>query len=464
MFTNASWKYVLGVLLVIFSLNAQAQSPSVTIVPSGPIVCAGSKLDAVTVNLNQPITYLWSNGATTSSINIFTTGFYRVRVTGVDNNGATVTVRSAWYPFLVIPQPNASISANGPLNLCPGQSVTLTANGGQFFSSFDWSNGATTRNTTVSQTGDYTVTISNNFGSCNATSSATVHVEQFDAGYVPAIIADGPITVCQPGYINLHADSGFTNYLWSTGSTSQAVSILMDGTQAPILDTMTVTLSVTINNLCTFTNTDGVVIRSVREPKLGTNYCGNFGLTATDSIRSEVVLTYLNFAPQYDFEFEETSNPGVTWNYLSNTRWCNLANVTPAIQANKFYNVRIRAVIAGIPYCYGAFCQIGVVPNGPVLENENNASALRVDASNELGAVVFPNPSAESFKLVLRNINADQPAIVRVSDVSGRLVGQYTYDATAGYLQFGESLNNGIYLVTVEQGNAKSISRVVKTN
>ena len=70
----------------------------------------------------------------------------------------------------------------------------------------------------------------------------------------------------------------------------------------------------------------------------------------------------------------------------------------------------------------------------------------------------------ESFKLVLSNLNADQSTAVNITDVSGRLVKQYQYDATAEFLQFGQDLTNGIYFVTVEQGDAKSVTRIVKTN
>ena len=448
-------------------MTAQAQTPSVAIVPTGPIVCAGTKLDAVTTNLTGPFSYSWNTGATTSSIVVTQTGFYRVTVLGTFN-GSVRKVRSSWVPLFVIPLTNASISSNGSTNICAGQSVTLTANGGQFFSSFLWSTGATNRNITVSATGDYTVTITNSFGGCNTSSTATIHVESFDANYIPTITALGPVTVCKPGYVNLTADAGFSGYTWSTGATTQGVSILLDGLPAlnpPVLDTVTVYLTVQVNNSCEFTNPNGIVVRSIREPKLNTAYCGNFSLTPTDSVRSELVLTYLTFVPQYQFEFEETTQPGILWTYTSNTRWVNFANVTPALLPGKFYNVRVRAVIGGTPYCYGEVCQIGFTPlrTGAPLSNLNATQALRLDGSS-IEASIFPNPSTESFQLVVRNLNADQSASVSVTDVSGRLVKEYQYSSTTQSLQFGAELNNGIYFVTIQQGDAKSVSRIVKTN
>lgn len=458
--TNGFWKYVLGVFLTVTSLSANVQAQSVTIVPSGPILCAGTKLDAVVTGLNGPLTYLWSNGATTSSIFVTQTGFYRATVWGFVN-GSQVRVRSAWTPLLVIPLTNATINPPGPVNVCPGQSATLLGSGGQFFSSYAWSNGASTRNITVNQTGDYTLTVTNSFGSCSTSTSATVHVEVFDQGYQPAITALSPITVCQPGFIDLAADSGFSSYSWSTGATTQNVSVLMDGSGAgAVLDTQTVTLTVTLNGgQCSFTNS-GVVVRSVRQPELLTNFCGNLSLTPTDSIKSGLVLTYLS-APQYEFEFEETTTPGVTWTHVSNSRWCNLANVAPAIQANKFYIVRVRAIVDGTPYCYGDPCIIGVVLARAAGDNNGEATA-RIE--NGITSAIFPNPSAASFYMVVRGFDENATVDVRVTDLAGRLVNNFTYDSQAGTMEFGKDLNNGIYLVTAQQGDKTSVTRIVKTN
>jgi len=443
------------------SISAQAQTPSVAIVPSGPILCAGTKLDAITTNLTGPYTYQWNTGATSSSIVVTQTGFYRVSVLGT-LNGTLRKVRSAWVPLFIIPLTNATITA-GATTLCPGQTTDLVSSGGQFFSDYSWSTGETSQDITVNATGDYTLTITNNFGGCNTSSSATVHIDAIDSSFVPAITAVGPVTVCKPGYVHLSADSGYSGYSWSTGDTTQNISVLMNGLQmGAILDTLTVYLTVNINNTCEFTNPNGIVLRSIREPKLGTASCGNLSLSTTDSIKSELVLSYLGNPAQYEFEFEETTNPGVIWTYLSNTRTAQFANITPALEAGKFYNVRVRAVIDSVPYCYGQVCQIGLAPLR-LSSTVNSPITLRLDGS-ALEATVYPNPSTESFNLVMNNLNSDQAATVNISDVSGRLVKEYQYDSSAGSLQFGQELNNGIYFVTVQQGDAKSVTRIVKTN
>ncbi|GAB2459527.1 hypothetical protein GCM10011375_09400 [Hymenobacter qilianensis] len=64
--------------------------------------------------------------------------------------------------------PTASISASDPTTFCAGGSVTLTASEG---TSYSWSSGQTTRAITVSASGNYSVTVTNN--GCSATSDAT---------------------------------------------------------------------------------------------------------------------------------------------------------------------------------------------------------------------------------------------------------------------------------------------------
>lgn len=452
--TNGIWKYVAGVFLVV-SMTAAVQAQSVTIVPSGPIVCAGTKLDAVSSGLAGPLTYLWNTGATTASIFITQTGFYRVSVFGFVN-GQQVRVRSSWTPFLVVPTTNATINPPGPIKVCPGQSVTLQGSGGQFFSSYSWNTGANTRNITVNQSGDYTLTVTNSFGACSTSTSATVNVEVFDQGYQPAINALSPLTVCKPGFVQLGADPGFSAYNWSTGATSQNISVLMDGLQqGAVLDTLTVYLTVSLNGgQCSFSSA-GTLLRSVRQPELISTFCPNLNLTLADSIKSGLVLAYLS-TPQYEFEFEETTAPGTTFTHTSSTRWCKLADVTPALQPNKFYLVRVRAIVDGIPYCYGDPCIIGVT----AAPQASNGSRM----NNGVEASVYPNPSASSFFMVAQGFAADQQVAIRVTDMAGRLVDTFNYNANEGAMEFGRNLNDGVYFVTAQQGEKITMTRIVKSN
>jgi len=131
-----------------------------------------------------------------------------------------------------------------------------------------------------------------------------------------------------------------------------------------------------------------------------------------------VSLKYLGIPPGYEFEFEETTNPGTTWVYNNGTsRKLLLSNVTPALQIGKFYNVRERAVVNGISYCYGDPCVVGITG---AMANPNQAERNSNIAGNiEIG--VYPNPSNDYFNVNILTGSENQTE-VRLMDMSGRTI------------------------------------------
>lgn len=115
--------------------------------------------------------YQWSSGETTPRIVVRQSGVYRVVVTNdVDCQGGSeaveVNVGSVRAP---------TITSTRPFGLCPDDSITLDA--GLGFAKYQWSNGDTTRRTTIKQAGIYTVTVSSATG-CSA-SSAPLEIKNF---------------------------------------------------------------------------------------------------------------------------------------------------------------------------------------------------------------------------------------------------------------------------------------------
>jgi hypothetical protein len=136
-------------------------APTASISAGGPTTfCTGGNVTLTAANANS---YLWSTGATTQAIIVSASGTYDCVVTGA--NGCTATSNSI--SVTVVPPPTANISAGGPTTFCAGGNVTLYASGG---TSYLWSTGATTSSIVVTQSGSYTVDVSN--GSCGTTSSA----------------------------------------------------------------------------------------------------------------------------------------------------------------------------------------------------------------------------------------------------------------------------------------------------
>ncbi|MBK9463068.1 MAG: gliding motility-associated C-terminal domain-containing protein [Sphingobacteriales bacterium] len=229
---NASGTYSVTVTTANCTIIDQL---NVTLVPpfnlaSGTTVtgCSGSQpLDATVAGAN----YLWSTGATTPIINITQTGTYTVTVT---KSGCQEVATTQVNIITLTATLNAD--AQGNLTFCSDQaSINLqpdvTFTGGTGSASYQWSTGAVTPAISVSNGagGQYTVTVSGS--SCSTQASANVQ-------FVPQLVVDlgPPQTVCGGNTVTLDAGLAGSTYIWSTGETTQQITV----TQT---DTYTVTVT-----------------------------------------------------------------------------------------------------------------------------------------------------------------------------------------------------------------------------
>lgn len=171
-------------------------------------ICTGQ---STTLTASGGNTYSWSNGFNIDSIIVSpaATTTYTVTVTSgncADTISATVTVNT---------QPTGSIA--GDLDICVGETTTLTATGG---SSYLWSNNQTTTLITVSPVSNttYSVTVTGANG-CLDTVSAAVTVNQ-----LPVANARPDTIICSGNNVELRASSGST-YLWSTGASTANITV-----------------------------------------------------------------------------------------------------------------------------------------------------------------------------------------------------------------------------------------------
>ena len=117
----------------------------------------------------------------------------------------------------ILPTPNAGVSASGPLSICQGDQVTLQVLSGvglQYAWRLNGQNiaGATNAAYTASQSGIYTILVTNSEG-CSALSLPNVVIVSNNPG--ATINAAGPTTFCQGGSVVLNANTGAgLNYQW----------------------------------------------------------------------------------------------------------------------------------------------------------------------------------------------------------------------------------------------------------
>lgn len=130
----------------------ETQNPEPQIAPtSNQLICDGG---TVTLDAGSGYdNYSWEpNGEQTQTISVSASGSYSAVVTDVAGcNGTTDTVE-----VTILNVPDAVITANGPLEICQGESVSLDAGSG--YDTYLWSNSAITQGTNASVSGDYSVT------------------------------------------------------------------------------------------------------------------------------------------------------------------------------------------------------------------------------------------------------------------------------------------------------------------
>jgi len=114
------------------------------------------------------------------------------------------------------------ISPRGPVTICAGGSVTFAADTG--FVSYRWSTGSTSRVITVTQSGTYTVTVTNAAG-CIAQAAVVLRVIP-----KPTPVIDGPRDFCNGDSIVLNVTQPFAQYQWSTGERTRQIVVRSAGT------------------------------------------------------------------------------------------------------------------------------------------------------------------------------------------------------------------------------------------
>ncbi|MEM1214228.1 MAG: gliding motility-associated C-terminal domain-containing protein, partial [Bacteroidota bacterium] len=159
--------------------------------------------------------YAWNTNETTPSIDITSGGTYTVTATEANGCVATASIEVTEVPALMP-------TVEGDLTICPGASTTLATTG--FFTSVNWSNGTSGPSITVSEAGDYTVTVENSTG---CTGSATVTVVEVPN---PTPEIDGDFRLCTDEVSTLTTTQTYATYAWSNNSTESMLDVSEPGT------------------------------------------------------------------------------------------------------------------------------------------------------------------------------------------------------------------------------------------
>jgi len=245
--------------------------------------------------------YTWSTGAETSSISASDGGLYEVTV--ADENGCTgsttfqVDQLDELSPTIVISSAD-----------CDGI-VILTTD--IIYDAYQWSSSSEADSISVSQGGDYQVTVTDVNG-CTGTAEIEVSIPN-----TPDLTILGATTFCAGSSTTLTSSIEAESYQWSTGSTEESIIVTTPGSVILIIedlngcavsDTVDIVesdnLNPAIEGPTLFCNEEFIVLNSVNEydsylwstgdtsESIETNVPDVYGLTVTDTNGCSGTNTY----------------------------------------------------------------------------------------------------------------------------------------------------------------------------
>ena len=486
------------------TLNYVDCGPNTATIIGSNYFCDENDATLSVTNATGAVSYLWSNGASTSSITVDQPGSYFVKVTFA--NGTSII--SA--PF-VVADFLTSAGISGATSFCSGSTNTLTATGG---SSYLWNTGATSASINVTTPGTYSVTISNSNG-CSI--QKQIVVTSYVCTYCPAsnnLLVNGSFEnpaitsswgiVSVPSWTNLVDNNKIevhknvlsipipngNQYIEVNGSTYgkiyQDVTVLankslqlsfMYRARTSAIEKIKVTLFDPTNNSNTYSF--NATATSNLWKKITANYSSALnqtkvrilieGLTGyapgAGNLIDDVNFNYYDCANNSSvvIGFNEICNGSSTILSLLNNNnivsylW-STGETTPTISVNQIGSYSVTVTLNdGNTLTSSAF---NVTTCNIIVNRETEGKSL--DKVINYNVILYPNPSVSTFSL---NLVSDSDADVEISvfDLQGRNIeNKIISKDNLNSITLGANLPSGIYNVIVKQGENIKSQRLIK--
>jgi PKD repeat protein len=368
-------------------------SPGVSLGPDH-VECGPFTLDAGPGGL----VYIWNTGAGTQTINANAAGSYAVTITNSFGCQRSDTV-------------NITMSAPPTVSLGPDQllcnGVSITLNAGNPGMTYLWSNGQTSQSITVNNPGDYLAFVTNAQG-CTGVDS--IHLGSSNL----LVNLGSSASICGPtGTTVLDAGNPGSVFLWSTGATTQQVTVNAVGTY-----------SVTVTDALGCTATDNITVNQQQAVTAGFQYNPTSGTL---------------FAP---VQFTDQSNGGAngwTW-YFGDGLTSTAQNPTHTYQAFGTYNVML---IVTNGTCRDTLMQTIEVNGFVNIDDQDFAQSMQIWPNPSAGlfhlAIAFAKPKGLSWevcdlsgKVLLSEQVGAASLVERDIDLSGMAQGMYILRLKAG--------------------------------
>lgn len=472
---------------ITVTVSGSTLSPTIT-ASNGLNLCSGgsTELDAG----GGYTSYTWSNSSTGQTLVTGTAGNYTVTVSqGTCTGTASATINVGSFPASV------NLSPQNPTG-CVGDVITLDAGVGH--SGYNWNNAANGQTITVTDSGDYVVTVTDANG-CTGTATTLVAIHSLPS---PVLTPSGnPITICSTDSLNLGAGGQYDSYLWSNGDTTLTTTVSAAGTY-----NVTVT-----QNGCSGSSANAKVVNVVASPvpvisPAGTqNICSGHPITlSVDSVFASYLWSngatsqsiIVDSTGTYNVTVTQNSCMGVSTN--PSTVFVNLtpnAVITEVSSSSHLGVAVLQASPANATYQWlhqfqlggaydidlGATFNLDTVSCGDVAEfysvvvsqngcvDTSEAFTVVCTGINDIKTLVnfsvLPNPT-QNILTVNYELSGLTSVEISVFDYTGRAVEQINYGSQnrgqhSATMQLGK-LTAGVYIMNFSTNAGQFNTKIIK--
>lgn len=311
--------------------------------------------------------------------------------------------------------PDFTVSADGPLVFCPGQSVTLTASDLPAGYSYLWSDSSTSQSLSVSATGEYYVTAVSENDACTTTAAATIVVVNPDE--TPTITVEGDLSFCEGGSVLLTSSTA-SSYNWSNGDNTQSILATEPGPY-----------TVTIQGTCQSWTSDPINVTVLTSPAPLTTdaYLGAPGQATVTAVGDTISW----------YDVPAGGSPIATGN-----SYTTYVSVTDTFYAQDQKTYSGDSLYTGQTYHEGTLYSSSWTTNYGIIFDVFNPCKLR-------SVKVYTDvPGNRLIELRNSGGNTIQSAMVYVPDDSGRVILDFDLTPGVGYELGTNAAQNNILLGT----------------
>ncbi len=457
---------------------------TLSVSPSGnQTICPGGNVNLSAAN--GFTNYVWTTPSGTQngqSITASVLGSYTVSANDANNclsTAAPINLTSG-------SSQSITVTPSGPLNFCPGGSVTLTAAAG--FTTYTWSNAQVGQSITVTEAGTYSV-IGSGSG-CGGQSSDIIVTVNLPAAL--GVTADGSLALCQNGDVVLTAESGFTNYVWSNTQTGASVTITSAGNytvsaqdvngcqvqssvQAVTNDppftinvTPSGTIGICVGDNITLTAQSGysnyVWSNTTTGTTLNVSSAGAYSVSAQNAngcsgtsdaifvnstVAPDASFTYLQVEDVYTVNFSSTFNADTyLWNF-GNNQTSTASDPSFTFPFDNTYPVTLIATNA----CGSDTVTVNVVVIKTGIESLKTVNSFSIS----------PNPGKDFFRIT-GNSSKPQDLIVQIYSLTGQIIQRKDISVKGIFsVDFSTTeLASGVYMIQVSDSISKISQKWIK--